>query len=587
MATNTLDPTRLAILANAMRAIADEMGVILVRSAFSTVVREARDCATALLDVDGNVVAEAEMIPMHNGGLSAAFRESAKRLDLSAAGPDSAILLNDPYAGGQHLNDIILFQPIFVDGSLLGWTGNTAHHLDVGGGGAGIHMDATELIQEGIILPPLLIDVKKDLFGGPIDRLVFANVRTPVLGRGDFYAQLAANRTGIARMQELAARMGLATVRQAMQATLDHAERRMRAAIATIPVGSWHGQAMIDNDVRGTEPLVLKAKVTVSAGGNIEFDFTGSAGQTRSMFNCPTSSALAAAITAVRSLLQDKEIPANEGCMRPIKIVFPPQSIMNPDPGLPVRARANVCYRLIDAVQDALAQVIPERVPAQGFNSTTGLYLAQQRADGSTRIYADVLGGGYGAAPGYDGAHALASILGSSRNTPIESIEQLHSQLRMLHYRLVPDSCGAGQWRGGLGFSRAIEILEDGITLSFYSDHFRYPPRGRQGGRDAARGSLTVLRGTERICLPNTDVVKLRKGDIVELTVGGGAGWGDPAARSAASVAADVADGIVTPAFARAHYPAYAADAACTQAATPAGAIAAVAQSAGADVQPV
>lgn len=553
------DPTQLAILANAMRAIADEMGAILVRSAFSTIVREARDCATALLDAQGNVVAQAEMIPIHNGGLSAAFHASAAQLDLSAIGPDAAILLNDPYAGGQHLNDFILFQPIFLAGELIGWAGNTAHHLDVGGGGAGINIDATELIQEGIILPPLLIDVKKDLHGGPIDRLIFANVRTPALGRGDFYAQLAANRTGIERMQELTARAGVATVRRAMEETLHYAERRMRAAIATIPHGTWHGQAMIDNDVRGTTPLVIQAKVTVSEGGNIELDFTGSAPQVKSMFNCSTSSALAAAISSVRSILADKDIPANDGCMRPVKVILPRGSILNPEPGLPVRARVLASYRLLDAVHDALTQIIPERVPAQGFNSTTGLYLTQKRADGSMRIYADVLGGGYGAAPGYDGAHALAGILSSSRNTPIESIEQIHPQLRMLHYRLVPDSCGAGQWRGGLGFSRAIEVLEDGIELSFYSEHFRYPPRGRKGGCDAALGSLTVRRGIELIRLPNTDVMKLRKGDIVELTVGGGAGWGDPALRSAERVEIDVADGLVTPAFAVAHYPAYAA----------------------------
>ncbi len=559
MTSKQEDPTQLAILANAMRAIASEMGAILVRSAFSTIVREARDCATALLDAEGNVVAEAEMIPMHNGGISAAFHASAQQLDLSGVGPDSAILLNDPYSGGQHLNDIILFQPIFVDGELLGWTGNTAHHLDVGGGGAGIHIDATELIQEGIVMPPLLIDVKKDLHGGPIERLLFANVRTPVLGRGDFYAQLAANRTGIERMQELAARVGVGTLRRAMEETLLYAERRMRAAISTIPNGTWHGEAMIDNDVRGTEPIVIKAKVTVSEGGNIELDFEGTAPQVRSMFNCPTASALAAAITSVRCILADKEIPANEGCMRPIQVRFPEGSILNPRPGLPVRARAVICYRLIDAVQNALAQAIPDRVPGQGFNSTTGLYLTQRRADGGMRIYADVLGGGYGGALEYDGAHALASILGSSRNTPIESIEQIHSQLRMLHYRLAPDSCGAGQWRGGLGFSRAIEVLEDGIELSFYSEHFRYPPRGRNGGRDAACGSLVVRRGDEVIRLPNTDIMKLQKGDIVELTVGGGAGWGDPALRSAEAVAADVADGLVTHGFAMANYPTYAA----------------------------
>ena len=553
------DPTQLAILANAMRAIADEMGAILVRSAFSTIVREARDCATALLDAEGNVVAQAEMIPIHNGGLSQAFHASALQLDLSKVGPDNAILLNDPYAGGQHLNDFILFQPIFIGDELLGWAGNTAHHLDVGGGGAGINIDASELIQEGIILPPMLIDVKRDLHGGAIERLIFANVRTPELGRGDFYAQLAANRTGIERMQQLVARTGVPTLRRAMQETLEYAERRMRAAIATIPEGSWDGQAMIDNDVRGDQPLIIKAKVTVRAGGNIELDFAGSAPQVKSMFNCSTSSALAAAISSVRSILADKDIPANDGCLRPVKVLLPRGSILNPEPGLPVRARVLASYRLLDAVHDALTQVIPERVPAQGFNSTTGLYLVQKRPNGGIRIYADVLGGGYGAAPEYDGAHALAGILSSSRNTPIESIEQIHPQLRMLHYRLVPDSGGAGQWRGGLGFSRAIEVLENGIELSFYSEHFRYPPRGRQGGQDASCGSLVVRRGNELIRLPNTDVVKLRKGDVVELTVGGGAGWGDPGRRSAQAVAADVADGLHTREFALRHYPAYAA----------------------------
>ncbi len=549
------DTTQLAILANAMRAIADEMGAILVRSAFSTIVREARDCATALLDAEGNVVAQAEMIPIHNGGLSQAFQASAKQLDLGKVTPTSAILLNDPYAGGQHLNDFIVFQPVFHEGELLGWAGNTAHHLDVGGGGAGINIDASELIQEGIIIPPLLVDIAKDFNGGPVERLIFANVRTPVLGRGDFYAQLAANRTGIERMQELAGRAGAANVKRAMRETLDYAERRMRAAIATMPEGTWHGEAKIDNDVRGTTPMIIKAKVTVSAGGNIELDFAGSAPQVKSMFNSSRSSALAAAISSVRSILADKEIPANDGCMRPVNVILPHGSILNPEPGLPVRARIIASYRLLDAVHDALTQAMPDRIPAQGFNSTTGLYLTQKRADGSMRIYADVLGGGYGAAPGYDGAHALAGILSSSRNTPVESIEQIHSQLRMLHYRLVPDSGGAGKFRGGLGFSRAIEVLEDGIELSYYSEHFRYPPRGRRGGSDAACGSLVIRRGAEVIRLPNTDVVRLHKGDIVELTVGGGAGWGDPAERSVADVEADLADGLITPAFAQRHYP--------------------------------
>lgn len=547
------DPTQLAILAHTLHAIADEMGAILVRSAFSTIVREARDCSTALLDASGNVVAQAEMIPIHNGGLSEAFKASAAQLDLSSIGPDHTILLNDPYAGGQHLNDLILFRPIIVDGELLGWAGNTAHHLDIGGGGAGINIDARELIQEGVIIPPVLIDVSRDLLGGPIDRLIFANVRTPELGRGDLYAQLAANRVGVERVQELAARVGADTVRRAMVEALDYAERRMRAAIATIPDGSWRGEAWLDSDVRGSEPLKIVTQVTVSQG-EMTLDFSGTHPQVSSMFNSSRSSSLAAAMSAIRCVVSDKSMPANDGCNRPIKVNLVEGSLLNPKRGLPVRARMGASYRVIDAVHAALEQIIPERVPAQGYNTTTGLYLTQVRDDGPMRIYGDVLGGGYGGAPHYDGAHALAGVLSSSRNTPIEAIELIHPHLRMRHYSLVPDSGGPGQWRGGLGFSRAIEILEDNVILSFYSDHFKYPPRGKCGGGDAATGSLRIHRGGEVISLPATDVVPLRKGDIVELSVGGGGGWGDPALRSPDSVALDLKDGLITPAFAEKYY---------------------------------
>ncbi|MDI4235603.1 hydantoinase B/oxoprolinase family protein [Bradyrhizobium sp. Arg237L] len=389
------EQTKLAILANAIRAIANEMGAILVRSAFSTIVREARDCSTAILDAHGNVVSQAEMIPIHNGGLSEAFRASVAQLDISGIGPNSAILLNDPYAGGQHLNDFIIFQPVFADEVLIGWVGNTAHHLDVGGGGAGINIDATELLQEGIVIPPLLIDVERDLMGGAIDRLIFANVRTPEVGRGDFYAQLAANRTGVERLQQLAERHGYDLVVRAMAEALDYTERRMRAAIATIPNGTWTGEAWIDAGVRGDIPLKVVATVTVADGAMV-LDFTGTAPEVHSMFNSSKSSSIAAAISAVRCLLADKDIPANDACNRLIDIRLPEGTIVNPTPGRPVRARIAVSYRVLDAIHEALGKAIPDRVPAQGFNSTTGLYLVQERPNGGTRIYADVLGGGYG-----------------------------------------------------------------------------------------------------------------------------------------------------------------------------------------------
>jgi N-methylhydantoinase B len=273
------------------------------------------------------------------------------------------------------------------------------------------------------------------------------------------------------------------------------------------------------------------------------------------MINSSRSSSLAAIVSAVRSVLADKDIPANDGLMKLLDIRLPKGSILDPDPGKPVRARIEASYRAADAVYAALAQAIPERVPSEGYNSTTGLYLVQNTPQGRTRIYGDVLGGGYGAGARYDGAHALAGILSSSRNTPIEAIEQIHPHIRMRHYRLVQDSAGAGQWRGGLGFSRAIEVLEDEVTLSFYSDHFRFAPRGRNGGTDGGTGSLKVYRGNELLEFPATAVVPLRKGDVVELSVGGGAGWGNPAERAADAIADDLADGIISPDYARRHYP--------------------------------
>lgn len=549
------DTTTLTILANALRAITDEMGAILIRSAFSTVVREARDCSTALLDAQGNVVAQAEMIPVHNGGLSQAFRFSAEQLDLSRITERDAILLNDPYAGGQHLNDLILFQPILFDGELIGWAGNTAHHLDIGGGGAGVNIDARELIEEGVIIPPILIDVERDLNDGAIDRLIFANVRTPDLGRGDLYAQIAANRIGVQRVLELAQRVGLSALRNAMAETLAYSKRRMQAAIASLPEGQWKGSACVDADVHGSEPLEVVVTVSVSQG-KMTLDFAGTCPQVQSMFNSSRSSSIAAAISAVRCVLADKDIPANDGLLELLDIRLEEGSLLNPHPGLPVRARIEASYRVVDAIHQALAQAIPERIPAEGYNSTTGLYLTQPRPNGKMRIYGDVLGGGYGGGVNYDGAHALANILSSSRNTPIEVIEQIHPHLRMRHYALVPDSCGAGRWRGGLGFSRAIEVLEDGVTLSFYSDRFRYPARGRAGGSNGATGSLKIYRGEEVISLPPAAVLPLQKGDVVELSVGGGGGWGDPTLRAVHRVEADLHDGIITREFAARHYPA-------------------------------
>lgn len=546
------DPTRIIIMARALQAAADEMGTNLIRSAFSAVVREARDCSTALLDADGRVVAQAEMIPVQTAALSEAFRCAAEQLDLSGVGPGHAIIVNDPYSGGQHLNDIILFTPIFYDDVLLGWSGSTAHHLDIGGGAAGVNAAATELIQEGLIIPPLLIDVERDWHGGMIERLIFANIRTPDVGLGDMNAQFAANRVGCQRVQDMARRYGSETVRSAMREVLDYSERRMRAALAAMPDGTWTGEVALEGGDDG-QSVAIVATVTIR-GDEAVLDFTGTGPQVRSMFNSPLASSMAGAVTALRSVLGDNDMPANDGCNRPITLIFPKGCILNPHPGAPVRARASSSTRALDAVHAAFAQSMPESVPAQGNNATTGFYLTRKYADGRSDLHLDILGGGWGAARNYEGVHATDHILSSCRLTPVESIEQLNAHLMIEAFGLIPNSWGAGEFNGGLGLFRRYRILGDGVSVSLYSDHYTLPAKGIAGGQDAVLAGLSVTRGGEVIELGPRSQFPLLQNDIVEVRISGGGGWGDPSRRSKELVEQDVSDGFITRDFARRAY---------------------------------
>ncbi|WP_342643823.1 hydantoinase B/oxoprolinase family protein [Rhodoligotrophos ferricapiens] len=543
----TQDKTRLIIMARGLQAAADEMAANLIRSAFSAVVREARDCSTALLDAQGRVVAQADMIPMQTAALSASFRAAAEQLDLANVKPGQCVLMNDPYSGGQHLNDIILFSPIFHDGMLLGWSGSTAHHLDIGGGSAGVNTTATELIQEGLVIPPLLLDVQRDWHGGMIERLIFANIRTPEIGLGDMDAQFAANHIGCERVIEMARRFGPDMVVSAMDEVLNYSERRMRAAIAEIPDGTWSGEAFLDGDGRTPAGPPVKVRATVTIRGDMAvIDFTGTDPQVRTMFNSPLASSIAGAVTALRSILADTDMPANDGCNRPLTLIIPEGSVLNPRPGAPVRARATACCRALDAVHAALGQVLPDRVPAQGANSTTGFFLAHARPQGGFDIHIDVLGGGWGAAKDYDAIHATDHVLSSCRLTPTESIEQLSPHILIESFGLIQDSAGAGEFNGGMGLFRRYLIQKDEVVLSLYSDRFKLPPLGRELGLDGKPATLHVERDDEVITLGATSTFTLRRGDIVEIRLPGGGGWGNPKNRDREAVAADLEDGLIS-----------------------------------------
>jgi N-methylhydantoinase B len=544
----TLDPVDYAIISQAIIAAAREMGAKLVRSAYSTVLREARDGSAALLDAQGNTVAQAELIPMQLGTIGHIFKPCAALYPLDTLQPDDFFIINDPYSGGQHLQDVFIFHPIFHDARLIGFAASVAHHLDLGGGSAGLNTAAPDVYAEGLIIPPMKLNMQRDWHDGGFRRLLRANVRVPHQTMGDFDAQMAANAIGAARLRELAARYGAETVTAVMAALQDYSEQRMRAAIRAVPDGIYHGEDMVDDDGIDDTALPVRATLTVR-DDTIAVDFTGTASQVRRHLNAPFASTISAALSCIKAALTSPDIPFNAGAARPISITAPIGSLLNPTHPAPVRARMEACFRAWNAVMKALAQAVPAQVIACGFDTTT-VGVLSRLGDAGWSVYLEIFGGGYGAAADADGCDAVDGPLSNCSNTPIEALDQDFPFFRVLDYRLTEDSCGIGAHRGGLGFLRRYEILTDGVRFTLYSDRFHHTPDGLFGGGDGSTASCEIQRGNETIRLRSKDAIDLQQGDILTLAVGGGGGYGSPPERPVERIEEDLADGFISPALA-------------------------------------
>lgn len=551
MATQTmsLDPVDYAIISQSFIAAAREMGVKLIRSAYSTVLREARDGSAALLDAKGDTIAQAELIPMQLGTIGHVFRECARLYPNETLQPGDFFIINDPYSGGQHLQDVFLFHPIFYDGQVIGFSASVAHHLDVSGGDPGLNIAAPDVYAEGLIIPPLKLNMERDWHGGAFERLLRANVRVPHQTMGDFDAQIAANAIGAQRVMELADRYGAAKVTAVMAALLDYSEARMRAALKAVPDGVYRGEDAVDDDGLSDTPLPVRATVTIK-GDTAEIDFTGTADQVRRNLNAPFAATVSAALSCLKAALTSPDIPFNAGAFRPITVTAPKGSMLNPHHPAPVRARMEVCSRAWNAIMKALSQAVPDKVIACGYDTTTSFVLSHLGESGWS-VYLEIFGGGFGAANDTDGCDGVDNPLSNCSNTPIEALDQDFSFFRVVDYALRTDSCGAGRHRGGLGFTRAFEALKDNVRISLYSDRFRRPAEGLFGGGSGATGFCVVRRGDTIIPLKSKDALNLQRGDVVILSVGGGGGYGDPAERPASQIEADIADGIVSPDRAR------------------------------------
>ena len=546
-----VDPIDRAVIGQGLVASAREMGVKLIRSAYSTILREASDGSAALLDRRGSVVAQAELIPMQLGPLGATFRPCAEAVPPDELEEGDFYINNSPFEGGQHLPDVFIFSPIFFDGALIGFSASVAHHLDLGGGAPGMNPDATDVHQEGLIIPPSRYNMARDWSGGPFERLIAANIRVPELTIGDFNAQFAANAVGGERVRQLCARYGAETVLSVMDSHLAYSERRMRAAIAEIPDGVYRGEDAVDDDGIGSGPLPVRATVTVE-GDDVSVDFAGTADQVRLNLNCPFASTVSAALAAVKAVASSPDIPFNQGLARPITVTAPYGSLLNPRPPAPVRARMIPAFRAFDAVVKALAGAVPDRVIATGFDTTHSICMSRL-VDGRYGIYLEVYGGGYGAGPGSDGGDGIDGPLSNCSNIPVESLDRQYDFFRVTEYALRPDSGGRGEFRGGNGLRRRFDVLADGVTLAHYSDRYRIAPDGAFGGEpgDLAR-TWIVRKNGDRTPVASKTSLRLDRGDTLVTETGGGGGYGDPAERTADRLRLDLESGLATPPMAHA-----------------------------------
>jgi N-methylhydantoinase B len=498
-----VDPVTLQVMVGALHSICAEMGATLIRSAHSPNIKERQDCSTALFDAGGELVMQAEHIPVHLGSMP----DAVGAIRDEAHSPGDLWIINDPFQGGTHLPDITLISPVFLEGSLFGFAANRAHHADIGGPTpGGMPAFSTTLEEEGIVIGPTRV-------GDDELRALAARMRDPAQRLADLRAQRAANLLGTRRVLELSQRLGRGLLAAGMREVLDYAERRTRAALSEIEDGTYEATDELESGGT-TAQLRVAARIH---GDRLELDFGGSAPQVEGNLNCPLPVTRSAALFAVRVML-DPDAPPSAGGHRPVSITAPPGSILNANPGAAVAAgNVETSSRVADLVLAALGRVLP--APAQGQGTMNNLTLSN---DGFT--YYETIGGGQGACPEQPGPDAVHVAMSNTLNTPIEALES-ELPVRVRELGLRRGSGGAGRQRGGDGVIREIEALEP-MEFTLITERRRRPPRGRDGGEDGAPGR-NLLNGEP---LESKAAGSLAEGDRLRIETPGGGGLGRPPA---------------------------------------------------------
>ncbi|MFT4922569.1 MAG: N-methylhydantoinase B [Haloarculaceae archaeon] len=548
-----VDSVTLEVIRNALAAVCEEMNATLVRTGYSPNIKERRDCSCALFDADGEMISQAENMPVHLGAMPFSVAAAVDRFPPETLQPGDAVLLNDPYRGGAHLPDLTLVTPVFAGGELVAFAANRAHHADVGGAHAGsVAADSTEIYQEGLRLPPVKLFEAGDPNEAVFD-IILANVRTPDERRGDLRAQEAANETGRERFAELVESYGRETVRVALAEIKDYSERRMRAEIDELPDGTCEFADVLESDGRGTEDLPVRAAVTID-GDEVGVDFEGTAPQTAGPINAVFAVTASATYYAVRCVT-DPDIPPNEGCYRPVTIEAPEGTIVNPEPpAAVVGGNLETSQRVTDVVLGAFGRAVPERVTAAGQGTMNNVtFGGTDPRDGEPYAFYETQGGGFGGRAGRDGMDGVHVHMSNTMNTPVEVLETAYP-LRVVRYALREDSGGPGEFRGGLGLRRDIEVRDHETTLSLLAERHRTTPYGLAGGETGASGGAVLNPDGEADPLPSKTTRTLPAGTVVSVRTPGGGGYGDPENRDPAAVRRDLELGKVSSATAREVY---------------------------------
>ena len=545
-----IDPITFAVIKNAMDSIVDEVAYTVLRTARSEIVKDVMDYSAAICDRDGQMIAQAKTIALHLGAIPEAMTAVKARYGNDLA-PGDAIIVNDPYEGGMHLPDIFMFVPFFYQGELEGFCVVICHHTDVGGRVPGSNAsDSTEIYQEGLRIPVVkFYDAGK--VNDIMERVIAQNVRVPDRVLGDLRAQYAACQVGVRELTSLLDRYGRTSTRTYFAELLDYAERLTRAEIRTWPKGTFTFEDFIDDDGLSPEPIPIRVALTVHED-HVSVDYTGSSPQVRAAINSTKSYTNSCTYLSIRCALKG-DVPNNAGVFRCVEIHVPEGSVLNPTEPAAVAARALTGYRVFDTMLGALAQVVPDRIPAAGEGGNTVVCLSGQRDDGKPYIIVDMICGAWGARPHADGIEAITNASQNLSNTPIETMEAQHP-VRVESYELEVDSCGAGRYRGGLGIRRSYRVLADDVLLQLRADRIKFQPYGLDGGGSAAPASNTLTRGEVSEALPSKIGMQIARNNLVTHVQPGGGGFGDPLKRPLAEIEEDVWNHKLSAAFVRKHY---------------------------------